>query len=169
MSRNVSEWRARGGVLIQRGVGCALLWALSVLLASACSGSGDLIYYTSDRDGSLDIYSVDLGEGDETNLTRTNDVDETSPEVSPNGKSVAFVSRTGRDTAVEVMRSDGSDRALVSPHPGVHDGPRWSPDSDRLAYVDRGDGPSIFVAAADGTDPSQADDPPRRRPGRLVR
>ena len=53
------------------------------------------------------------------------------------------------------MRSDGSDRALVSPHPGVHDGPRWSPDSDRLAYVDRGADPSIFVADADGTKRTQ--------------
>ena len=128
---------------------------LLVLLASACSGSGDLIYFTSDRDGNLDIYSVDVGEGEETNLTNTGDIDETSPMVSPDGESVAFVSTSGGNVAVEVMRSDGSDRTLVSPQSGVHDGPRWSPDSDRIAYVDRQAGPSIFVVAADGTDPAK--------------
>ena len=130
---------------------CALLWALLVLLASACSGSGDLIYFTSDRDGNLDIYSVDLGEGDETNLTRTSDMDETSPRVSPNGKSVAFVSRSGEDTAAEVMRSDGSDRTLVSPRSGVHGGPVWSPDGERIAFVSYLYGNAeIFVMDADG-------------------
>ena len=155
MSRKVSERRERGGVLIHRRVGCTFLWALLVLLASACSGSGDLIYFTSDRDGNLDIYSVDVGEGVETNMTNTGDVDETSPMVSPDGKSVAFVSKSGEDTAVEIMLSDGSERKLVSPHSGVQDGPRWSPDSDRLAYVDHGADPSIFVAAADGTKRTQ--------------
>ena len=134
---------------------CALLVVLSVLLAVACSGSGDLIYFTSDRDGNLDIYSVDLDEGGETNLTRTSDMDETSPRVSPNGKALAFVSRSGDEAAVEVMRSDGSDRTLVSRRSGVHGGPRWSPDSGRLAYEDRGADPSIFVAAADGTERAQ--------------
>ena len=133
----------------------ALLWALFVLLASACSGSGDLVYFTSDRDGNLDIYSVAPGEGDETNLTRTGGMDETSPRLSPNGKALAFVSRSGEEAAVEVMRSDGSDRTLVSPRSGVQIGPRWSPDSGRLAYVDREAGPSIVVASADGTERAQ--------------
>ena len=155
VSRNVSECSLRGGVLLHQRVGCALLVMLSVLLAAACSGSGELLYFTSDRDGNLDIYSVDPGEGTETNLTRTSDMDETSSRVSPNGKSVAFVSRSGDEAAVEVMRSDGSDRTLLSPRSGVQVGPRWSPDSGRLAYVDREAGPSIVVAAADGTERAQ--------------
>src|SRR5262249_28600675 len=84
------------------------------------------------------------------------------PEISPDGRAVAFVrvtvdaKREGYDTAVWIVPADGGapPRPLPSGH---HDGaPRWSPDGRRLAFL-RGvekDGkpepPQLYLLSLDG-------------------
>ena len=129
-----------------------VLLALTTLAASCSSSTTEMLYFTSDRDGNLEVYSADPKEGTEANLTNSR-MDEAYPRVSPDRETVAFVSGSGQDTAVEVMRSDGSERTPVTLRAGVHSDPRWSPDGKRIAYlVDRAGSPEIFMASADGTE-----------------
>ena len=43
---------------------CMMLTLCSVILWTACSSSSNLIYFVSDRDGQLDIYSIDPESGE---------------------------------------------------------------------------------------------------------
>ena len=55
---------------------------LMLALLTACSKSGDLIYFTSDRDGNMEIYSIDPDSGEELNISDKPE-DEHSPVISP--------------------------------------------------------------------------------------
>ena len=123
------------------------------LLGLACGSASTSIVFTSDRDGNLEIYAVDPRGENEVNLTGTSD-DESAPVVSPNGKMVAFRSRSPSKSSVEVMRLDGSARTPISVGSGVHRSQRWAANSKRLAYVMEADpGATVFVANVDEPDP----------------
>ena len=123
------------------------------LLGLACGSASTSIVFTSDRDGNLEIYAVDPSGAKEANLTGTSD-DESAPVVSPNGKMVAFRSRSPSKSSVEVMRLDGSARTPISVGSGVHRSQRWSGNSKRIAYVMEADpGATVFVADVDEPDP----------------
>ena len=75
------------------------------------------------------------------------------PQISPDGRWVAYVRRTN-DIMADKARSaiwlidvaSGAERPLVAGN-GDHFSPRWSPDSKRLAYVSTSEGgaPQLFV------------------------
>ena len=75
------------------------------------------------------------------------------PQISPDGKRIAYVRRTNdvmTDTAVSsiwlIDVASGAEIPLVSGE-GSHGSPRWSPDGTRLAYVstESGGGPELHV------------------------
>ena len=68
------------------------LAALVVLAACGSDSDSELLFFTSDRDGDLDIYSVTARGGDAINLTDSPDA-EFAPVVSPDGRLIAFLSR----------------------------------------------------------------------------
>ena len=63
---------------------------LMLVILAACSKGSDLIYFTSDRDGNMEIYSIDPDSGEELNIT-DNPEDEYSPVISPNREWLAFL------------------------------------------------------------------------------
>ena len=75
------------------------------------------------------------------------------PQISPDGRSIAYVRRTG-DIMTDKLRSSiwlvsvatGEQRPLVA-GAGDHFSPRWSPDGRRVAYVSTAEGgsPQLFV------------------------
>ena len=79
-----------------------------------------------------------------------------NPDVSPDGRKIAFESnRTGKGN-IWVCDSDGSNpRALTSFEKTSWAGtPRWSPDGKQIAFDSRqGDNAGIFVIAAGGGEP----------------
>lgn len=130
----------------------AIVVALA-LAASACASDTDRIVFISDRDGNLEIYSISTSGEDETNLTQSG-ADEFAPKLSPDRKSVAFLSGGPDKTALEVIALDGDrERSEVAnADTSIYDY-HWSPDSHRLAFIiGQGDQYGVMVASSDGSD-----------------
>lgn len=70
----------------------------------------------------------------------------TDPQISPDGRRIAYVRRSG-DIMTDRMRpsiwlidaSTGEQAPLVA-GPGAHSSPRWSPDGSRIAYISTAEG-----------------------------
>ena len=80
------------------------------------------------------------------------------PQVSPDGRSVAFVRTTtnlasgARNADIWIVAADGTSAAkLLVGGEKTENTPRWSPDGKRLAFISTRDGdPNIYLADADG-------------------
>ena len=93
-------------------------------------------YRETDGKDNWELFLINADGSDATNLTRTKDVDEMYPHVSPDGKKVCFVEEegTGRNRVRNIffMNIDGSNRVKVA------DNSReacWSPDGKIIAYT----------------------------------
>lgn len=83
----------------------------------------------------------------------------TDPQLSPDGRRVAFVRTTtdattgARNADIWVVPADGSAApALLVGGEKTENTPRWSPDGKRLAFLStRGGAPQIYIADADGS------------------
>jgi Tol biopolymer transport system component len=90
------------------------------------------------------IYSVRIDGSDRKLLVEN----ATRPAYSPDGTKLAYRGYGVGNEGVFVANADGSDPYSVSSRIVGSDGPSWSPDGNRLAFVSRGD---IVVARADGS------------------
>ncbi len=124
-----------------------------ILFAVACRSGTPPIVFTSDRDGNLEIYSVQAdGRGEEENLSRS-PRDEFSPSLSPNGRYVAFLSGGSEDRKLEVLKINGEERTQVFGGTGTLTQPKWGPDSERVAFaLAQESGNSVYVSESDGTE-----------------
>ncbi len=76
------------------------------------------------------------------------------PQVSPDGKRVAYVALRGGVANVCVMAIDGGDQRQLTARKEPCGRPRWSPDGKQLALVSfEGKYPQLFTVAADGGEP----------------
>lgn len=76
---------------------------------------------------------------------------ETSPSLSPDGKSIAFVSWKEGKEDIYIQRIDGRNAInLTRDLPGDHAQPAFSPDGSFLAFASSRDGGGIFVMGATG-------------------
>ena len=119
------------------------LSVLLLMIASGCSRpDAQRLYFTSDRDGNLEIYSVNLSNGTEQNITNSGE-DERFPTISKDRKAIVFLTEPKNtnpidkvDNIVETMNIDGTDRfALTRRSAGFHSDTRWSPDGKRIVYL----------------------------------
>lgn len=94
------------------------------------------IVHESFRDGNWELYVVNADGSDPVNLTKTPDVDELYPKVSPDGTKICFMADEGRGEArarnVYVMNADGTGRVKIADR--ARD-PCWSADGKRIAYL----------------------------------
>jgi Tol biopolymer transport system component len=76
---------------------------------------------------------------------------ESMPSLSPDGKTVAFVSRKDGKDDIFVQRTDGRNAInLTRDLPGDHAQPAFSPDGNLIAFHSAKDGGAIFVMGATG-------------------
>lgn len=112
---------------------------------------GSMVFHSA-RAGNLEIYRANADGSDPERLTE-NLVEDAWPDISPNGKLVAFAStRTGNREIFVLDLRDGS-LLNVSQSAGDDNWPRWSPNGREIAFHSNRDGNyNIYVVALDGSD-----------------
>jgi TolB protein len=127
---------------------------LAVVLASfACSSAGNPIVFTSDINGNREIFSLYPENAELVNLTKSAG-GEYAPSLSPDGSHIAFLAGDDEHNTLQViaLNTEADSRTHISKIDGSHRDHRWSPSSDRLAYlVQNGGEPSTHVAGYDGS------------------
>ena len=114
----------------------------------AFSANGSYVIFSSDLNGTFDIYRVFLQTGGIEQLTGIRDGDETTPRVSPIGTRFAYLlDGAGQQASVLMVEAlnDPEGRAVSVPGVDVQ-GFVWSPESEYIAYEALVDGVTqIFV------------------------
>ena len=109
------------------------------------------VVFVSERDGNKEIYSIDFNTNQESRFTNNNVID-TFPQWSPDGKHIIFIS--GRDGNLEVYMMDatGNNQRNLSQNPASDGQARWSPDGKYIIFVsDRDGNEEIYRMNVDGT------------------
>lgn len=85
-----------------------------------------------------EIFSVPAEHGFITNLTQTSGVAERFPSWSPNGKMLAYWSDKSGEYQLTIKNlEDNTERTLTSFKKGFRYDPQWSPDSEKLVFIDQ--------------------------------
>lgn len=90
------------------------------------SPDGKQIVYRAIVDGRHDIWTLDVGSGEKTNVTNDPDID-IEPDWSPDGQWIAFGKLTGGAPFFDlyIMRPDGSDVRRITDDPAKEANPVW--------------------------------------------
>lgn len=117
---------------------------------TSVEGGGDLIAFTSERDGNADIYVMNIDGSQQRRLTDDPAYD-AWPSWSPDGTQIAFVSDRSGNPDIYVMDADGGNVRQLTQHSEADIWPAWSPDGTRIAFPSRRDGNfEIYVIGVDG-------------------
>jgi Tol biopolymer transport system component len=118
----------------------------------AWSPDGSAIAFSSKREGSFDIYTMDA-DGRGTRRLTTAREDETHPSWSPDGERIVF-SRGTSSGDLYLMNRDGTGVHGLVVAPGHDRAPTWSPEGDWIAFTRTAPGTSIrelWLVRPDGT------------------
>jgi len=111
-----------------------------------------LISFSSSKDGSSEIYTINRYGKNLKKLTRSFGID-VSPVFSPDGKNIAYVSDRGGTPQIYMMTSEGKRLHRITYEGAYNTSPSWSYDGESIAYTGRVNGKfQIFVVQSDGTD-----------------
>jgi Tol biopolymer transport system component len=117
----------------------------------AISARGDRLAY-SDHKMDPDIWRVDLPGGKHLERILSSSASDSNPEISPDGKTVAFISDRRGGRRVWVAGSDGANPIDIAEIGGPWPGPaRWSPDANQIVFECRNEGnDDICIVPAGG-------------------
>jgi Tol biopolymer transport system component len=119
------------------------------------SPDGDQIVFSSDIDGDLEIYIMDVDGSDIRQLTSNGDMDQ-FPDWSPDGTRIVFTSDRFGDEEIFVMNTDGTNLSQLTSNIGISTYPEWSPDGSQIAFSSVRDGDfEIWMMDADGSNQQQ--------------
>lgn len=129
----------------------SILFTSSGLNMVGGASKDDLLAFSSSKDGSSEIYTINIYGQQLKKLTRSLGID-VSPVFSPDGREIAFVSDRGGTPQIYIMRTDGSGVRRITFEGNYNQSPSWSADGGRIAYVSQTNGKNqIFVVESDGT------------------
>ena len=131
---------------------------LPLVLRSYAPPTGESkIAFVSDRDGNLEIYTMNVNGTGLTRLT-DNGANDEGPSWSPDGSRIVFHSNRDGNTQIYVMNADGSNEARLLTSTGSDGWPYWSPDGTKIAFSRWADHSGtgdycteVYVMDADGT------------------
>ena len=86
-----------------------------------------------------EVFTVPAEHGVIRNLSRSSGFAERSPSWSPDGKTIAYFSDRSGEYELTLRAADGSgvERRVTSLGPGFRYFPYWSPDSQKIAFIDQ--------------------------------
>ena len=120
------------------------------------SPDGTRVLFTSDRSGSVGIWSADARSGGDVRLVFDGPQADSAPAWAPDGSRIAFEMHppelaTGGD--VYTMRADGRRVRQLTTDPAHDEGPAWSPDGTMIAFTSERDEPlgDTWLMNADGS------------------
>ncbi|MEN8263620.1 MAG: hypothetical protein ABFR82_09175 [Nitrospirota bacterium] len=112
----------------------------------------DLVSFSSSKDGSSEIYVINLRSKGLKKLTRSFGID-VSPVFSHDGKKIAFVSDRGGTPQIYTMDANGRGAARLTFEGPYNQSPSWSSNGKWITYAGRKNGKiHIFVVKSDGKD-----------------
>jgi Tol biopolymer transport system component len=93
-------------------------------------------------DGQRDLILLDVAGNIVEKITNTNDQDEHDAHFSPDARSIAYASGKvdGSETSLELIDLEDGSRTVLRTSIGRIHGISWSPDGEKIAFVDTPDG-----------------------------
>lgn len=116
---------------------------------------GDEIIISSSKDGTPNIYIINLKESSKIKKLTSSYGIETSPSISPDGKYITFVSDRGRTPQIYLMDIDGLNVNRITFEGTYNTSPVWFPKGDLIAFVGLKVGNQIFTIEPDGSELTQ--------------
>ena len=119
-------------------------------LEPAWSPGGAKIAFTSFRDGTAQVYSMDANGANQTRLTTVGSNER--PTWSPDGSKIAFVSWRNGNGEIYVMDANGANQVNVTNNAATDLDPAWSPDGGKIAFVSTRNGAfQLYVMNVNGS------------------
>ena len=117
------------------------------------SFDGQQVIWSSRRDGSFQIYLMDINGGSQRLVSPSASLGSYfAPNLSPDGSRIIFTLARNNAQNVWVMNSDGSGLAALTDTADNNLDATWSPDGTQIAFVsDRNGAIDLFVMDADGS------------------
>ena len=114
------------------------------------SPDGQRLFFTSNRAGSNDLWSMPSAGGEFSQLT-TDSTSEFQGRLSPDSRSIAFVASRNGKREVWTMPVEGGVQKQITQNGYENWFPRWSPDGQEIAYISQeGSALSLWVIPAEG-------------------
>ncbi len=115
---------------------CLLLLILALIIApeSRAQGFESRIFFSSNRDGDWDIYSMDVNGNNLLQLT-DHPADDRKPTCSPDGRKIAFASDRGVTSDLYVMDGEGNNVIRLTNDGFSESRASWSPDGTKIAFT----------------------------------
>jgi TolB protein len=111
------------------------------------------IYFEADTASFADLYRVRPDGGPIERLTRGGAKGNFSPALSPDGKSIAFVSSRDGDPEIYAADADGSKARRLTAFHAEDWSPAWSPSGNRIAFLSSREGAEhVFLMAPSGAE-----------------
>lgn len=124
----------------------------TMTFAPRFSPDGQSVVFSLERGGNTDIYTLNIGTGQLTQLTNSPAI-ETAPSYSPDGSRIVFESDRSGAQQIYVMSAGGGEATRISNGKGRYGTPVWSPRGDMVAFTKQNEGRfHIGVMLTDGTE-----------------
>jgi CSLREA domain-containing protein len=121
------------------------------------SSDGSKIAFSSQRNGTYDLYAMNRDGTNLTRLTNNQALDgepsfRCAPFRATAQKRIAFFSERDGNREIYVMNPDGTNQVRLTNNPALDDYPSFSPDGSKITFVSNRDGNfEIYVMNSDGT------------------
>tara|TARA_R110002167_G_scaffold117623_14_gene293707 strand:+ start:267 stop:1172 length:906 start_codon:yes stop_codon:yes gene_type:complete len=111
--------------------------------------NGKLLFHSQTRYSEICIADID---GSNIVKLTNNTAEDWHPEVSADGKQIAFMSNRDGNHAIYVMNIDGTDQKRITTNDTEAWYPSWSPDGSKIIFSSHKDGEKqIYMMKKDGT------------------